>query len=187
MAEPIVTAAAITAGASILGALIEGFSGDDLADLQREVLEEQLGQARRLSRVSKGQFTSGERKAIEEGNRPTLERISGTLAQRGLSRSGAGGQIIAEAQQRPFLAAQQAATVGAPGALASAQGGIGAALAQQNAEREQIFGAIGGFIQNYALSKQLTAQNPGDPDVALMNEAMSEFFNQGTRAEATFS
>ena len=75
-----------------------------------QVLEDQKNFRRMLSRQSRGIFTGSEREAIARGAEPQVNRIAGGVASRGLGGSGAGAQVIAEAQQAPFLQAQDSAT-----------------------------------------------------------------------------
>ena len=81
-----------------------------------QVLEDQKNFRRMLSRQSRGIFTGSEREAIARGAEPTVNRVAGNVAARGLGGSGAGVQVIAQAQQAPFLQAQDSATQALSGA-----------------------------------------------------------------------
>ena len=57
----------------------------------------------------KGCGQPAEMREIREGAEPQTNRVAGNVAQRGLGTSGAGAAVVAEAQQAPFDAAQEAA------------------------------------------------------------------------------
>ena len=115
MVEPITTAAVVKTAAPFLiktigQSIYERLFPDEAKQIQLEVLEDLKNFKRMLSRQSRGVFTSAERQAIKSGAEPTVNRIAGGVAARGLGGSGAGAQVIAQAQQAPFLQAQTAAT-----------------------------------------------------------------------------
>ena len=105
---------------TIVGSIYEGLFPDEAKKIQMQVLEDQKNFRRMLSRQSRGVFTSSEREAIARGAEPTVNRVAGGVAARGLGGSGAGAQVIAQAQQAPFLQAQTAATQALSGANSQA-------------------------------------------------------------------
>ena len=113
MADPVTTAALLKAApyvATVGGTIWESLFPDEAKKIQMQVLEDQKNFRRMLSRQARGVFTGSEREAIARGAEPTVNRVAGNVASRGLGGSGAGAQVIAEAQQAPFLQAQTAAT-----------------------------------------------------------------------------
>ncbi len=107
---------AIPAITTTAGTIYESLFPDEAKKIQMDVLEEQRQFRRMLSRQSRGIFSVGESEGIMRGAEPTVNRIAGGVARRGLGGSGAGQQVIAQAQQAPFTAAQQAATQALTGA-----------------------------------------------------------------------
>ena len=113
MADPVTTAALLKAApyvATVGGTIWESLFPDEAKKIQMQGLEDQKNFRRMLSRQARGVFTGSEREAIARGAEPTVNRVAGNVASRGLGGSGAGVQVIAEAQQAPFLQAQTAAT-----------------------------------------------------------------------------
>lgn len=166
MAVPIGTIAAI-AGPPILSAIFEGLGGNRIKKLQEEVLMEQKEFADRLNRISRGEFTTAERMAIEKANEPTLNAISGSLARRGIRRSPASAQVIAAARQAPFVRTQSAALGAAPGALESVQ--RTASLFEQPAFAE----TLGGITRDFFILKGLN-QIDDDP---LLKSGVEALYN----------
>lgn len=87
---------------------------DSFTESPRERLEKEIFQARRerlgeLRRQAKGHFTPAERQDIQRANEPVLNRVATNIAQRGLDTSGAALEALAQAEQTPFLQAQQLA------------------------------------------------------------------------------
>ena len=128
-----------TVGGSIYNSLFP----DKAKQIQLEVLEEQKQFRRMLNRQARGIFTSPEREAIARGAEPTVNRIAGGVAQRGLGGSGAGAQVIAQAQQAPFLQAQTAATQALSGANTAAF-----SMASQLVGDDSFYEDLGGLAQN---------------------------------------
>ena len=117
--DPVTGAALIKAApyvATAAGTIWEKFFPDEAKKIQMQVLEDQKNFRRMLSRQSRGIFTGSEREAIARGAEPTVNRVAGNVAARGLGGSGAGVQVIAQAQQAPFLQAQDSATQALSGA-----------------------------------------------------------------------
>lgn len=153
MADP-VTIAAIVAP-PLLGALKNIISPDRTAELRREVLQQQRDNIARLNRQATGVFTPDERKAIEKGNQPTLERVSGSLASRGIGQSPVAGEVIAEAEQAPFVAAQQAASV----ALGGATNALANTLATLPPD-DSFFETLGSISQSVLTLEALDKESP---------------------------
>ena len=110
--DPVTAVALFNIGSSIYESLFP----DEAKKIQMQVLEDQKNFRRMLSRQSRGIFTGSERQMIVRGAEPTVNRVAGGVASRGLGGSGAGAQIVAEAQQAPFLQAQDSATQALSGA-----------------------------------------------------------------------
>lgn len=156
--EPATTALLIQGGIQLGGTLLGGLLSDDTAKkLQEEVLNERLNQAKRLKRQALGQFTSEERAMIRTGAEPTLTQIQGNLAERGISQSGAGGQIIAQAQQRPFLQAQAQAAAGINPALMGASQAATQLSAIEQAENQALFSDLNRFAKSMMILQGLKA------------------------------
>ena len=86
IANPEVIPAVTSVGSSIYESLFP----DEAKQIQLEVLEDQKNFRRMLSRQSRGIFTGSERQAIARGAEPTVNRIAGNVAARGLGGSGCG-------------------------------------------------------------------------------------------------
>ena len=115
MPDPVTTATLIKTVApyvvpTVAGTIWESLFPDEAKKIQMQVLDDQKNFRRMLSRQSRGIFTGSERQMIMRGAEPQVNRIAGGVAARGLGGSGAGAQIVAQAQQAPFLQAQTAAT-----------------------------------------------------------------------------
>ena len=101
------------AAASIALPLLGGL-WDSFTESPRERLEKEIFQARRerlgeLRRQAKGHFTPAERQDIQRAHEPILNRVATNIARRGLDTSGAALEALAQAEQAPFLQAQQLA------------------------------------------------------------------------------
>lgn len=92
---------------------------DRARELQADVLESQTQFRDMLARRAFGNFTAAERQQIAGASEPQVNQVAANVARRGLGGSGAGAQIISEAQQRPFEVAQQQALRTLPGINAS--------------------------------------------------------------------
>ncbi len=114
----------LAVGTQLVKGLYRLLTPDRARELQMEVLESQKRFRDRLARQSFGDFTAAERQQIRRASAPGVNKIASGVAQRGLGTSGAGAQIIAEAQQAPFLAAQQTATQALSGANTALLGGV---------------------------------------------------------------
>ena len=99
IANPEVIPAVTSVGSSIYESLFP----DEAKQIQLEVLEDQKNFRRMLSRQSRGIFTGSEREAIARGAEPTVNRIAGNVAARGLGGSGAGAQVVAAGTTSTFL------------------------------------------------------------------------------------
>ena len=84
------------------------FGGDD--GILDEVLEEQHALQRMQARQARGIFTPAEQQNIQRANEPQVNMVASNVAARGLDKSGAGAEIVAQAQRAPFRAAQQTAS-----------------------------------------------------------------------------
>lgn len=162
MANPITLAAIFVP--PVAGAIYRKLVPDRAREIQKEVLEEQLGFARRLERMSRGVFTEAERKGIAAASEPQLNMLQGSLGSRGLGRSPAGAQIMVEAKQRPFLAMQQAALGAVPGAFGAAAGTAG------SMPQDSFFDDLAAISQNLVMLQGLNQMN--DPLVRDATKAL---------------
>ena len=89
----------IATAATALPGLISRLGTSREQEVAQQALDDHLGFTSMLSRYSKGQFTPSDIRRIREANRKQLTAVSGDIAMRGLGTSGAGAQVIAEAQQ----------------------------------------------------------------------------------------
>lgn len=161
-------------GGFILGGLL---ADDKMQKLQESVLQERLANTRRLKRISQGQFTAAERQSINRGAEPVLNQIQGNLAARGISQSGAGGQIIAEAAQAPFLSAQQSAARGLGSELASVQGSVDLLAAQEQVANQQLYADIGRLAGALTMLQQMGLQDP------LLEEASGYIYDESAQTQ----
>ena len=106
----------LTVGTHLAKGLYNLIKPDRARELQMDVLKSQKILRDQLARQAFGGFTAAERQQIRRAASPEINKIAGDIATRGLGTSGAGAQIIAEAQQAPFLKAQQSATQALSGA-----------------------------------------------------------------------
>ena len=109
--NPLATGAA-TAG---LSALYRAIQPDRAAQIYGSVLDSQIETRNKLARQAYGHFTAAEREGIRTAAEPQVNQIAGTVATSRSGRfSGAGAQVIADAQQAPFTTAQQTAAATLP-------------------------------------------------------------------------
>lgn len=101
---------------TLASSLYRWINPDRARELQMDVLESQTQFRDRLARQAFGDFTAAERQQIQAAAEPQVNQIASNVARRGLGRSGAGAQVISQAQQAPFQQAQQAALQTLPGA-----------------------------------------------------------------------
>ena len=99
-----------TAGKQIYRAI----SPDRQAEIYANVLESQINYRNTLLQRAYGHFTPADVQDIQRSAEPAVNAIAQGVSARGLGTSGAGAQIIAEAQQRPFTQAQQQAQAQLP-------------------------------------------------------------------------
>ena len=109
----------IPIGTTLISGLNRWINPDRARELQMEVLDSQTQFRDMLARQAFGNFTAGERQRIAGAAEPQVNQVAANVARRGLGGSGAGAQIISEAQQRPFEVAQQQALRALPGVNAS--------------------------------------------------------------------
>ena len=93
----------------LLGRVFDSFGSNPRQELEKEILQARKERLADLRRHAKGKFTPAERRDIRQANEQILNRVATNLAQRGLEVSGVAGQILAEAEQAPFLEAQKRA------------------------------------------------------------------------------
>ena len=142
-----------------VGTIWESLFPDEAKKIQMQVLDDQKNFRRMLSRQSRGIFTGSERQAIARGAEPTVNRVAGGVAARGLGGSGAGAQVIAEAQQAPFLQAQTAATQALSGANTQAFA-MATQLVGDNSFFEDLRKLTAGITELYAPNPDDTTQTP---------------------------
>ena len=103
--------AALSIGLPLLGGLWDSFTESPRERLEKEILQARRERLGELRRQAKGHFTPAERQDIQRANEPVLNRVASNIAQRGLDTSGAALEVLAQAEQTPFLRAQQQARV----------------------------------------------------------------------------
>jgi hypothetical protein len=154
-------------------ALLSQFLPDKQKKLAEEVLQEQLDFSKQLKRIGRGEFTPEEVSATSRGYAPVMNQISGSLAARGISRSAAVGPVLAAARQAPFLAQQQAAMGGLPGALAGGAAQANFLSSQEQAGNAGFFQSLNQLSQAYFQLKSLNQH--ADP---LLDRATMTLYEQ---------
>ena len=109
----------IPIGATIASSLKNLIAPSRQRKLQMDVLDSQTGFRDQLARNAFGNFTAAERQQIQAAAEPQVNQVAANVASRGLGGSGAGAQVIAQAQQAPIQQAQQNALQALPGANAA--------------------------------------------------------------------
>ena len=109
----------IPIGTTLISGLNRWINPDRARELQMDVLDSQTQFRDMLARRAFGNFSAAERQRIASAAEPQVNQVAANVARRGLGGSGAGAQIISEAQQRPFEVAQQQALRALPGVNAS--------------------------------------------------------------------
>lgn len=99
----------IPTATSAISALYRAITPDRQAELRDDVLNSQLQFRNMMARRAFGDFTAADQQQIMQASEPQVNMIASNVARRGLGGSGAGAQVIAEAQQRPFFEAQRQA------------------------------------------------------------------------------
>lgn len=94
---------------SLASSLYRFFSPDEAKRLQDETIEGMTQFRDRLARHAFGEFSVSDIESIQRSSQPQVNQVAAGVSTRGLGQSGAGGQIIAEAQQRPFTEAREEA------------------------------------------------------------------------------
>ena len=107
LTNPWVVQSALTGTAALYSAI----NPNRAMELQNEVLEGYRQLRQDTARQARGQFTPAEGEQLRAAAQPELQRVSGTVASRGLGTSPAGAQILADAEQSVFSRAQQMATM----------------------------------------------------------------------------
>ena len=146
--------AGVGAGLNILDRFLTHVQTRGLRRLQSQTLDQMTTFNNDLLRRARGKFTDAEIAQIRRNNEPMVNAVAGNVAARGLGSSAAGASVITEAQQRPFFAAQDAATQAVPGSLQNLM-----SLVNQNlsmfAGDEGVAQEFGGLIQSYMTLKGL--------------------------------
>ena len=109
----------IPIGTTLISGLNRWINPDRARELQMDVLDSQTQFRDMLARQAFGNFTAAERQRIAGAAEPQVNQVAANVARRGLGGSGAGAQIISQAQQRPFEVAQQQSLRALPGMNAS--------------------------------------------------------------------
>lgn len=125
------------------------FGGEDAQQIQQEVLDEQLSLNRMRKRQARGQFTDAERQDIMEANEPVVNRVADNVAARGLDESGAGAQIVGDAQRQPFVEAQRRAD-----ALLSTSNMTAFNMAKELAADDSFWEDLTGLAENLEFLRQ---------------------------------
>ena len=158
MLEPVTTSALISAGigagVSAVQKLWSHYSSRDIRKLQSRTLNQMEMFNNDLLRRARGKFTDAEIAQIKRNAEPYVNAVAGNVAARGLGGSAAGASVVAEAQQRPFFAAQSAATQAVPGSLQNLMNIVNQNLGMFQGD-EGIAKEFAGLIQSYSLLKGL--------------------------------
>ena len=104
----------IPAATSAASGIYRAIAPDRQAQLRDNVLNSQMAFRDWTARRAFGDFTGADREQIMQASEPQVNQIAAGVAARGLGESGAGAQVISEAQQRPFQVAQQQAQQALP-------------------------------------------------------------------------
>ena len=157
--------------ATAAGTVYESLFPDKSKQLQLEVLEDQKNFRKMLSRQARGIFSAPEREAIVRGAEPVVNRVAGNVAARGLGSSPAGAQIVARAQQEPFVAAQQGAQAALPAAnLQSFQ------MASLLSHDDSFYEDLGATVQNFLTLAELGEDPETDIEMAGALDTLREIF-----------
>lgn len=155
-----------------VGSIYETVFPDKAKQIQLEVLEDQKNFRRMLSRQARGIFTSAEHETLARGAEPVVNRVAGNVAARGLGSSPAGAQIIARAQQEPFIAAQQGAQAALPAANQQSF-----QMASLLATDDSFYEDLGATVQNLVTLAELGDAPDTDPDVNNAIGMLQEIFD----------
>lgn len=161
-------------GLPIAGGLYNTIFPNKVKQIQMEVIDSMRDRRKRLVRMARGNFTPAERQDIRKGAEPGLNRLAGNLAQRGLGTSGAGAQVMAQAQVQPFTEAQ----ANAEQMVGQADTSITAALAAIPDKPDIMsgLGSLAGKFYEIEKLKMLQAEETGEPAAG---ENVFEGFLQG--------
>ncbi|MCY4129053.1 MAG: hypothetical protein OXG15_07400 [Gammaproteobacteria bacterium] len=99
-------------GATVLAgglSVYEAFKPNPGENLLNEIIQGELELRNQNIREAGGNFTPARVQEIRQASNPRLNRLASRLAQRGLSTSEAGVDFLTQAQEAPFLEAQQTA------------------------------------------------------------------------------
>ena len=147
--------ATITAGTAIAGGLYDLVNPNQARQIQRQVLDDAAAFQKGLLRQSRGRFTAQEREQIRRNSESQVNAVAGNVAQRGLGSSPAGAQIVANAQQAPFFAAQQAATQAVPAATS-----IVSQLAKSMQGNRQFHALLGSIAKSVSYLRESDTYSP---------------------------
>lgn len=142
---------------------------DRARQLQMDVLNSQTQFRDMLARQAFGNFTAAERQQIAAAAEPRVNQVAANVARRGLGGSGAGAQIISQAQQRPFEVAQQQALRALPGMNASLLRG-----SQLLMDDGSFFDDLGAIARDLALASEETGDGTSEilEAIQLLHAAM---------------
>ena len=104
----------IPTATSAASSLFRAINPDRQAQIRDNVINSQINFRDRLARRAFGEFTPSDREQIAQAAEPQVNQIAAGVAARGLGGSGAGAQVIRQAQQAPFQQAQQQAVHALP-------------------------------------------------------------------------
>ena len=159
----------IPIGTSLASSLYRFIRPDRARELQADVLESQTQFRDMLARQAFGNFTAAERQQIASAAEPRVNQVAANVARRGLGGSGAGAQIISQAQQRPFEVAQQQALRALPGMNASLLRG-----SQLLMDDGSFFDDLGAIARDLALASEETGDDTSEilEAIQLLHAAM---------------
>lgn len=151
--------AVISGAASVAGGIYKAFSPDEQKQIMLDVLADMRGNRQKLLRQSRGKFTGQERDEIRQAAEPGLNQLAGNIAQRGLGTSGAGAQVMAQAQVQPYAQARTAA-----GEQLIQQDAALADIATYFPPDDSFFDDLGATVQAFYTYKGLRGLEKDAPD-----------------------
>ena len=99
---------------SAASAVYRSLTPDRAMQIRDNVLNSQIELRNTLARRAFGNFTPAESQQVREGAAPRVNAVQANVSSRGLGSSGAGAQVVSEAQQGAFTQAQQQAQQALP-------------------------------------------------------------------------
>lgn len=152
----------IPIGTTLVSGLKRLISPDRQRELQMDVLNSQTRFRDVLARRAFGNFTAAERQQIAAAAEPQVNQVAANVSRRGLGGSGAGLQVISQAQQRPFEVAQRQALQALPSVNASVL------------DASRLLMDDGGFLRELgALAQELALASEAGDDMSELKELIT--------------